>query len=46
MNQILYFPKEVLAKLKIKSKEKGLCMSAYIRMILTERWNEEEKRGE
>ena len=42
MNQILYFPKEVLLKLKQKAKEKGLCMSAYVRMILIEKWNEEE----
>ena len=46
MNQILYFPKEIHAKLKQKSKEKGLCMSAYVRMCLIERWNEEEKKGE
>lgn len=45
MNQILYFPKEILKKLKKKSAEKGLCMSAYVRMVLIEKWKEEEKNG-
>lgn len=43
MNQILYFRDEILKKLKQKASEKGLSMSSYIRMVLLEYWEKEEK---
>lgn len=45
MKQTLYFQEEILNKLKEKAKSKGLCMSAYIRMVLMERWEKEEKES-
>ena len=43
MKQTLYFSEEFLSKLKEKAKKRGLCMSAYIRMVLMEKWEMEEK---
>ena len=43
MKQILYFQDEILKKLKEKSKKKGLSMSSYVKMILLEKWEKEEK---
>lgn len=43
MNQMLYLDKEFVKKAREKAKEKGLSLSAYIRMIVLERWHDEEK---
>lgn len=43
MKQILYFQNEILKKLKEKAKRKGLSMSSYVKMILLEKWEKEEK---
>lgn len=43
MNQMLYLDEEFVEKAKKKAKEKGLSLSSYIRMIVLERWHEEEK---
>lgn len=43
MKQMLYLDEHFVEKAKAKAKEKGLSLSSYIRMIVLERWNEEEK---
>lgn len=43
MKQVLYFQDEILNKLKEKAKRKGLSMSSYVKMILLEKWEKEEK---
>ena len=43
MNQMLYLDKEFVKKAREKAEEKGLSLSAYIRMIVLERWHDEEK---
>ena len=34
-------PKELLEKIKVKAKEKNLSMTAYIRLLLTEKCKED-----
>lgn len=43
MKKIISMSDDFAAKLKQKAKEKGLNVSAYIRMVLIEKWEEEEK---
>lgn len=43
MRQMISVDKEFVEKAKKKAKEKGLSLSSYIRMIVLERWHEEEK---
>ena len=42
LRKVLYFPIAICSKLERKAKEKGLNISAYVRMVLLERWEEEE----
>lgn len=46
MKQMLYFPPDILIKLKKAAASKGLSMSAYVRMILIDHWDREKKSSE
>lgn len=43
MRKLIYMSDSFAKKLKQKAQEKGLSISAYIRMVLIEKWEGEEK---
>lgn len=43
MNKQIYFTLEVWEKLTEEAKKMGLSRSSYIRMILLEKWKQQEK---
>lgn len=42
MKKMISMSDDFAAKLKQKAKESNLSVSAYIRMVLIERWNKDE----
>ena len=44
MKRMVYFPVDIFNRLIKESGKKGLSVSAYIRMVLLEKWEEEGRR--
>lgn len=44
MKRMVYFPVDVFNRLIRESRKKGLSVSAYIRMVLLEKWGEEDAK--
>lgn len=43
MRQMISISEELAKEIKEKAADKGLSMSAYIRMIILEKWKEDNK---
>ena len=44
VKRMVYFPVDIFHRLIRESRKKGLSVSAYIRMVLLEKWEEEGRR--